>query len=240
MAGYTMQSWFIAQEMLEWVNEDDDLAMAFWAILPISWGGLSVPGLAQQSQNAAGANVEEQLAVLRAWARTSTAARRAYGALFRSSFVDRTPDRVLMTPLGIERLAPKMSVNPMAKHIKKGLIIAKAEGKLASLPSIMLEMGNTELFRDFATAAVRTEPTLVIQEQVLLDVYDATPQSVFHAFVSRFAVERTFAHVCGRSILKAAAADNRQSARDAYNATRGLVGQSKNDAVPATVFPFRF
>lgn len=216
IGAHVLQCFFVGHELVQWVKDPDLTALAWWAHLPVAFGGLGVPGLLQQSLNAAGAAIEEGIATLHQWAMWNLAARKAYCALFRSATLTRASKDVLGAPLGMRSAGPTMTVDFMPGVLIRGMASQRADGRLTGIARRFLALDDPVAHDVFAQRVVPVGQRAVMQEQLIRDLASAVPASIVRSFCSRFATKRTYGAVAGKRTLDMAAGEARREATAAY------------------------
>lgn len=199
-----VQNLFVAQEVANWVPVKDATAVAFWCLTPRGLGGVGVPCLVPQAENAVGAILEEGLAGLHAWAISGTnpAVELAYDKICLRGFTTRTSSSVLSSPLGGTSPEGVMRLSYIADVARKGLKKLSEKGALSPTAKALIDLSCPTSEEEFAEAVFPLVEGDVMQEAVVKDVADGSLEKISDAFLSRFEKESTFLRVSSRSALR--------------------------------------
>jgi len=209
-----LMGYHIYLHILEWVKERDPVILAIWSHAPRSWGGLGLPNLLQMYVSGSGAAFEEGVATIQALARHSLPAQRFFERLVKTPLEERTATSVLTAPLSGRMVDGHMSDNRVSIAVRKALAKKLEDGKLSMYAERLLKYADAEDFEIYAEAIVPLGCFDVIQEQMLINLADAHPHSIFSAFARRLEKSSTVKMILGRDLMSKVIENNRREAKE--------------------------
>jgi len=213
-SGSFLMAYHILLHLLEWVTQRDPVVLATWSVCPRAWGGLGLPNMLQLFVSGSGSAFEEGAATLQAFARISPFARKVFIGLCKTKLSDRSCVGILTAPLSGRMAEGYMVDNRVAGAVRVALRELMAEGKLSSYAQRLLKYADTAGFLEYAESVVPFGEKEVLQEQMLDNVADAHPHSIFAAFARRLEKSVTVRAVVGRTLFVGIMNDNRREARE--------------------------
>jgi hypothetical protein len=209
--------------LLEWTTERDPVILAIWCLSPRSWGGLGVPNMQQLFVSGSGAAFEEGVSTMQGYARISIPAKRYFERMCKTQLSDRTALGVLTAPLSGRVECGYMVDTRVAVAVRKALQEAMGDGKLSPYAARLLKYSDMPSFGEYAEAIIPLGQTEVLQEQMIDNVSEAHPHSIFSAFARRLEKSMTVMTIVGRELFRQIITDNRVEASQSAEACRARI-----------------
>jgi len=196
--------------LLEWSHERDPVVLAAWSYTPRTWGGLGLPNMLQLFTSGSGAAFEEGLATLQAYARLNKSVRKVFTSLCRTELDERDEVGTLVAPLSGRVVKGYMVDSRVAVYVRRALKERVDNGDVSNYARRLLRYADEKAFRLYAEAIVPLNSKEVLQEQMLINVAEAHPHSVFSAFARRLEKSMTVLSIVGRDAFTHILRDNRE------------------------------
>lgn len=225
LSGILLMAYHVYLHILEWVPERDPVVLSIWCLSPRTWGGLGLPNTMQMFVSGSGAAFEEGVATMQRYARISPTVEKYFETMCRTALDGRTAIGVLTAPLSSKVTLGHMSDNRVAIATRKALIEKQEEGELSSYAERLLKYADSDDFAKFADAIVPLGSTEVLQEQMLTNLAEAHPHSIFASFAQRLEKATTVVQVVGRGLFQEILTNNRADARSSVEVVRVRLGE---------------
>lgn len=222
--GTLLMAFHVYLHLREWVSTRDPAMMALWSYVPRAWGGLGLPTTFQMTVSGSGSAFEEGVATLQKWAAYSRAARHAILTLARAPMQARNAISVMTAPLSARIVSGYMVDSRVAGMVRDALKRASEEGRVSPYADRLLRYADMEGFKEFAEAVVPLGQLEVVQEQMLDNIHDAHPHSIFSAFAARVEKSSTVAGIVGGRLIPQLIAENRREARESLEIFAARMG----------------
>lgn len=204
----------------EWVDERDPVILAVWTLTPRAWGGLGLPNTLQLAVSGSGSAFEEGVATLQSYAKFNPAARKLFMNLSRGHLSGRSHVSVLTAPLSGRVEDGYMIDSRVPTAIRKALLDEMYEGRLSKYAERLLKYANNEEFGGFAESIVSIGHKESIQEQMLDNLAESHPHSIFSAFARRLDKSMTIFTIVGRHIFDNIIEESRKEAKSSVKTLR--------------------
>lgn len=198
--------------IIEWTAERDPTTLAIWCYSPRTWGGLGMPNMMQMSVSGSGAAFGEGIATMQKYALVNRTACRYYLNMCRTALEDRTATSVLTAPLSGRVANGYMVDSRLASLVREALRERMGRGEISKYAERLLKYGDVVGFQMYAEAIVHIGELEVVQEQMLNNVMEAHPHSIFSAFAARVEKSMTVSQILGHGVFRKLLDDNRQEA----------------------------
>lgn len=205
----------------EWTDERDPKILAAWCLCPRSWGGLGLPNAMQLFVSGSGAAFEEGVATLQAYGRANRSVKTVYLGLVRENLKVRDAVGVLNAPLSGRVIDGYMVDSRVSVSVRKALQRLSSEGRISTYARRLLKYANTSDYAKYAERVVPLGEIESIQEQMLLNIAEAHPHSVFSNFANRLEKSMTVLAIVGRQSFTELLQHNRAEAKQSVTAFRG-------------------
>lgn len=212
MSATLLMAYHTLLHLMEWVAERDPVVLAMWCLCPRAWGGLGMPNIMQLYVSGSGSAFEEGVATMQAYARISVTARKLFTRLAKGRLVDRDHTSVLTAPLSGRVDRGYMVDTRVAVAIRKALQESMDDGRLSVYATRLLKYADMDSFKEYAEAIIPLDTTEVLQEQMIDNVAEAHPHTIFSAFARRLEKSMTVLSVVGREMFTSILRQNRTEA----------------------------
>jgi len=223
LAGHMLMSYTWFAHIQEWVKDADPVLSAVWSMMPRAWGGLGAPTVLQMGTSGSGASFEEGVRTMQIASEISASARCVYVAKARGGLVLRNSRMILSAPLGGEAPTGVMTLSRVGPVVRKAMKSLGAKGVLSPLANVFLRYGSEEAFNSFAEAVVSKAAGTVLQEQLLADLKDVHPHTLFQRFTTRLEKSSTLLRLAGGRELGRIRRANHEDVRRSYQSVRSLM-----------------
>jgi hypothetical protein len=223
VVGVMLQAYHTYGHILEWIRNPEPVAAAVWSSMPRAWGGLGMPTALQLGTSGGGSAFEESVRTMQRWATVSTPARRVFLSRAREMLKPRNATGVLMAPLGGRACAGVMVETRVPDAVREALDRLRRAGGLSVLAMDFLGYSSPESLDSYADALLPLQSDSIIQEQVLVDLANAHPHSLFSAFASRIEKSTTLMQLVGQKEVRSIIRRNRQDAAESYSTLISLL-----------------
>lgn len=197
LGGVCLMAYHVLLHIEEWVDERDPVILAGWSLCPRTWGGLGLPNMLQLFVSGSGAAFEESVATMQGYARVNKSVKKAFTKLCRTGLMERDAVAVLTSPLSGKVELGYMVDSRVAVVVRESLAEKSREGEVSPYASRLLMYANSEAFSRYAQAIVALDSEEVMQEQMLLNLAEAHPHSVFSSFARRLEKSMTVMSIIG-------------------------------------------
>jgi len=205
-------AYHVYRHIREWVFRPDPVASAVWAMFPRAWGGLGCPTALQMSTSGGGSASVESVYCAQKWAQISLPARRCFLICARSTFSNRTPTGILLSPLGGRLKDGPMIESRVPDAVRLALANLRSAARLSALAEEFLAFSSPDSLADYAGALVHLSTDTTLQDQLLRDLASAHPHALFSAFAQRIEKSATLIKLIGfRSVLRIIKANRRDA-----------------------------
>lgn len=204
----------------EWTDERDPRVLAAWCLCPRSWGGLGLPNAMQLFVSGSGSAFEEGIATLQAYARANRSVRSVYLGLARSDLKERDAVGVLNAPLSGRVTEGYMVDSRVSVWVRKALQRMASDGTISPYARRLLRYADTSSYSRYAERIVPLGETESLQEQMLVNIAEAHPHSVFSSFANRLEKSMTVLTIVGRQSFVELLQQNRAEARQSSKVFR--------------------
>jgi hypothetical protein len=222
LTGYMLMCYAVHGHLTEWIPRIDPVLAALWSTMPRAWGGLGLPSLLALGTSGAGAALEEGVRTMQCAAKVSLLARKVFLAKVRGGLTDRSAHAILSSPLGGSSSTGVMTVSRVGPVVRKGLVNLKMKGVLSPLAQTFLRYGSEESFQDYASALIPHSGPAVLQEQLLVDLKDVHPHTVFMTFCTRLEKSSTLFRIVGGKEVSRMIRANKEDARGSYRILKSV------------------
>ena len=223
-----LMSYHALLHIIEWTTERDPVILSVWSLSPRTWGGLGMPNMLQMSVSGSGAAFEEGVATMQKYALVNKTARRYFINMCKTELKERSPASVLTAPLSGRVSEGYMIDSRLGGMVRESLKSKMEEGRVSSYAERLLRYGDIRGFQDFAEAVVHVGEKEVIQEQMLTNVMEAHPHSIFSAFAARVEKSVTVSRILGQSAFLKLMEDNRSEASASARCVREVLARVEN------------
>jgi hypothetical protein len=219
-----LMSYHVYMHIVEWTRERDPVVLAGWSVCPRSWGGLGLPNMMQVFTSGSGAAFEEGATTLCTYAKMNVSIARAYEALVRGGLGNRTAVSVLTAPLSGQVTEGVIVDSRVAVMLRKSLQQNLEDGRLSQYAERLLKYADPEAFTIYAESVVPLEMMESIQEQMLVNLAEAHPHSVFSSFARRLEKSVTVLQIVGKNAFVEMIRQNRNEAESSALIFRSKMG----------------
>lgn len=209
LGGTLLMAFHTYMHLREWVHERDPVMLALWSVSPRAWGGLGMPSLFQMTVSGSGAAFSEGLAALQKWSLISKPAEQLYLALCVAEMADRNSGAVLTGPLSAKPKNGYMIDSRVAGKVRDALRRKMSDGQVSHYARRLLQYADLPGFREFAEAVIPIGEKVVIQEQMLDNIYESHPHCIFSSFAARVEKSNTVTQIIGGRELALLQRENR-------------------------------
>lgn len=209
----------------EWVSDRDPILWALWSYTPRSWGGLGMPNMFQLSVSGSGAAAEEGTATMQRWARISDSAKQLFLTLCRTELAQRSATSVLTAPLSCRVDQGYMIDSRVASMVREALRDRMERGQVSRYAERLLKYADPVGFQAFAEAVIPMGTNVALQEQMLDNVYEAHPHSIFSSFAKRVEKSVTVSSILGRTTFEKLLVENRLEAKESLRVLRSRINR---------------
>lgn len=217
-----LMAYHLSMHLKEWVKERDPVVLASWSVTPRAWGGLGVPNAMQLYVSGSGSAFEESVATLQTYARINPCARKAFLKLARGSISTRSPTGILTAPLSGRVEHGYMMDSRVSVAVRSSLQIHVEDERVSPYAARLLKYADSRAFALYADAIVPRSPDEVLQEQILIDLAESHPHSVFSAFARRLEKSSTVRMIVGWRLFTEMIRQNRMEAEFSIQKFRNL------------------
>jgi hypothetical protein len=172
----------------------------------------------QMTSSGSGAAFEEGVATLQSYAGLSTPARVVFLNLCRTELEDRSASSVLTAPLSCRVKEGYMVDSRVASMVRDALAAKLGTGELSPYASRLLKYADHRGFESFAEAVVPMNCKETLQEQMLVDVFESHPHSIFSTFARRVEKSVTVSAIVGKRAFPRLLTSNREEAKASVEA----------------------
>lgn len=223
VAGHMLMAYTWYHHIVEWVPHVDPVLAAVWSYMPRAWGGLGAPTVIQLGTSGSGSSFEEGVRTMQIAAQCSATARAAFLARARGGIQARSPVQILNAPLGGATVTGCMVQSRVGPVVRKALMQLKNRGMLSPIALTFLRYGDENNLAQFAESVVPRGADAVIQEQLLVDLKDVHPHTLFHTFTTRLEKSSTIFRLAGGKELGRMKRANRQDVERSYRVMRSFI-----------------
>lgn len=213
--------------IIEWTQEDNPVILAVWCLSPRSWGGLGLPNMLQMSVSGSGAAFEEGVATLQGYARANRTAKSYFLTMARTALEERSAVSVLTAPLSSRVSEGYMVDSRVAGLVRDALKNKMEQGRLSSYAERLLRYGDGLGFKDYAEAVVHVGHLDVVQEQMLTNVMEAHPHSIFSSFARRVEKSATVSSILGFRAFQELMQSNRSEVKESVEVVRAVLSRAR-------------
>lgn len=214
LSGVFLMSYHALLHIVEWTSERDATVLAIWSMAPRSWGGLGMPNMLQIAVSGSGAAFEEGVATMQRYGQINRTAKTYFLNMVKGAMGVRTPASVMTAPLSARVSHGYMSDSRVAALVRDALGRKMEDGKVSSYAERLLRYGDMPGFHQYAESIVHLGVKEVVQEQMLDNVMDAHPHSIFSAFARRVEKSMTVAAILGGKTFQNLMRKNREEVRE--------------------------
>lgn len=212
-----LMAYHCLMHLVEWVDETDPTVLAIWCLSPRTWGGLGLPNMLQLAVSGSGAAFEEGVATMQKYGHVNETAKCYFINMCKSELSDRKPTSVLTAPLSSRVSEGYMVDSRVASLVRNALVKKLDQGVLSPYATRLLQYGDTAGFLEYAESVVHLGELEVVQEQMLSNVFESHPHSIFSSFAKRVEKSATVSEILGQKVFWELMRTNRIEAKESVD-----------------------